>query len=168
MTRQSPTSHHHGPDPDELDAHRDLLRLRVAGLLALLDGRRNIGDDDWRLAGIILAASDTNRRGLIADARLAARDVEDAAHAKAARREVTIRDTVANRATTAMAKANGRKVRRVFDAGHHPVKRNEMVKACNGGHRREGSIEEAIEIAEANGSIIATSDGFIPGESRPA
>jgi hypothetical protein len=41
-----------------LDAHADLLRLKIAGLLAILDGRLNITEEDWYLAGIVKATSD--------------------------------------------------------------------------------------------------------------
>jgi hypothetical protein len=41
--------HLHGCDP--LDEHRDLVRVKVAGTLAVLDDRDDISPDDWTLAG---------------------------------------------------------------------------------------------------------------------
>lgn len=35
---------------DPLDAHEPLIRIKLAGLLALLDGRWNVTKEDWRLA----------------------------------------------------------------------------------------------------------------------
>ena len=43
---------------DTLDAHRTLHRLKLSGLLAVLDGRRSVELDDWRIADELLHASD--------------------------------------------------------------------------------------------------------------
>ncbi len=43
---------------DPLDTHAGLGRLKVAGLLALLDGRADIDVEDWKLAGLV---ADTSR-----------------------------------------------------------------------------------------------------------
>jgi hypothetical protein len=48
-------------EDDIMDAHADLLRLKMAGLLAALDGHlhtEGITEDDWRLAGMLKATSD--------------------------------------------------------------------------------------------------------------
>ena len=37
-----------------LDEHLDLIRLKVAGILALWDGRLDINDEDWSLAGQVV------------------------------------------------------------------------------------------------------------------
>lgn len=44
-----------------LDAHEGLLRLKVAAALAILDGRLDLGVEDWQLAAEIKAWSDTSR-----------------------------------------------------------------------------------------------------------
>jgi hypothetical protein len=72
-----------------LDAHRNLIRLRVAALLAILDDRLDINATDWRLAAHIIDASDatrahveaivnaeTTRREQATSHRLAARHVD--------------------------------------------------------------------------------------------
>lgn len=59
----------------QADGHGMLLRLKVAALLAILDGRLDINDDDWRLAGIVKAKSDETLaavRRVLADAATAA------------------------------------------------------------------------------------------------
>src|SRR5262249_55401494 len=53
---------------DELDAPRALPRLKVAALLAVLDNRGDLDVDDWRLAGMVLAASDRVRDRIKAEA----------------------------------------------------------------------------------------------------
>lgn len=51
---------------DALDAHRDLGRLRLAGLLALMDGRTMITDDDW-LWGTMWWNTSANLRNYVAE-----------------------------------------------------------------------------------------------------
>ena len=49
-----------GAARDPLNAHRMLVRLKVAALLALLGCRTVVGAEDWRLAGIVM---DTSQHG---------------------------------------------------------------------------------------------------------
>ncbi len=49
---------------DPLDGHALLCRLKVAAALTLLDGRRVVTDDDWRLAGVVMEVSARTRRGV--------------------------------------------------------------------------------------------------------
>lgn len=44
--------------PGDLSGHAYLLRLKIAGLLAVLDRRLDVTEDDWRLAGMVAASSD--------------------------------------------------------------------------------------------------------------
>lgn len=46
---------------DTLDGHALLNRLKTAAALALLDGRAEVRDDDWQLAGTVLEISDHTR-----------------------------------------------------------------------------------------------------------
>ncbi|MEK9811013.1 MAG: bifunctional DNA primase/polymerase, partial [Candidatus Nanopelagicales bacterium] len=50
---------HHQPDP--LDAHRTLSQLKIAGVLAVLDDRRDVTGDDWELARQLLVVSERVR-----------------------------------------------------------------------------------------------------------
>ena len=49
-------------DVDPLDGHLMLTRLKVAFGLALLEGRRDIDEDDWRIAGQLIDVSRRVRR----------------------------------------------------------------------------------------------------------
>jgi hypothetical protein len=49
-----------GGDQD-YDAHRNHQRLRLAGVLSLVEGRREVIDADWELAGAIIDLSDQTR-----------------------------------------------------------------------------------------------------------
>lgn len=64
---------------DSLDAHSALMRLKIAAVLGVLDGRLDVSPDDWRLAGRIMRLSDATRyaAGHAARAR-ADRDAEAA------------------------------------------------------------------------------------------
>jgi hypothetical protein len=71
-----------------LDAHAGLAQLKVAGLLAILDGRLDITDDDWHLAGMVKAASD-RVRDVVAEAVEAQHErIEAATSRRYAAREV--------------------------------------------------------------------------------
>ena len=50
---------------DALDGHALLCRLKAAVALAIIDGRRVVSDDDWRLSGVVMAVSDATRSGVV-------------------------------------------------------------------------------------------------------
>lgn len=50
---------------DALDGHALLARLKVAAALALLDQRPEVAQDDWELAGTVMAVSDHTRAAVI-------------------------------------------------------------------------------------------------------
>jgi hypothetical protein len=73
---------------DQYDAHSDLLRLKMAALLAILDGRLDVGIEDWRLAEVMKNSSDAVRDSVIAIAVEEARQKESATSARHAARHV--------------------------------------------------------------------------------
>lgn len=87
-----------GPD---FDGHAMLTRLKVAGGLALMDGRLGINDEDWALSEVLMAMS-TAARGIVqaAVAAAAARNNEQNARARGRGRiieESVVTDTVKSR-----------------------------------------------------------------------
>ena len=48
-------------EADALDTHSLFTRLKVAGILALLDNRFDIDDEDWSLSGVIMEHSNATR-----------------------------------------------------------------------------------------------------------
>lgn len=52
---------HGGLERQNLDGHALLAREKIAAALALLDGRLDATDEDWRLAGHVMAVSDATR-----------------------------------------------------------------------------------------------------------
>ena len=51
-----------------LDGQADMLRLKVAALLALLDGRRDLTEEDWELGGVAVATSSAVRDQIVVGA----------------------------------------------------------------------------------------------------
>lgn len=54
-----------GEESDSLDGHSGLLQLKMAALLALLDGRMNVSEEDWALAATLKASSDAVRAWVV-------------------------------------------------------------------------------------------------------
>ena len=48
-------------DVDPLDGHALLCRLKVAAALMALDGRTRVNEEDWQLAGVVMAVSNRTR-----------------------------------------------------------------------------------------------------------
>ena len=71
-----------------LEAHGELLQLKVAALLAVLDGRLNITEEDFQLAACIKASSDATRASVEDTVRRDAAKREEDASFRQARRAV--------------------------------------------------------------------------------
>ena len=80
-----------------LDAHEGLLRLKVAALLALLDGRLDVSEDDWRLSGVVKAMSDATRGSVERAVRRRAEEQETERSARLARRAADAESFVVQR-----------------------------------------------------------------------
>lgn len=50
---------------DALDGHALLARLKIAALLALLDGKTGVNEEDWRLSGLVMEESDRVRQSCV-------------------------------------------------------------------------------------------------------
>lgn len=155
-------------DTDPLDAHRNLLRIKTAMLLSVLDDRRDINGDDWTLAGQILDTSATVRRRIIS---LAAQDARAKSMARTAAKidEVTaIGDSEVTRATQMMAGAIARHVQRGGGPKCDPAgcTRRCVARSTAGKHRAIGSIEAAIDMALAEGHIIEQDGHLKPGRKE--
>jgi len=81
-------------DVDPHEAHGDLLRLKVAALLALLDARVEVTEDDWHLAEILTTTSSAVRRHTQGIVDAEARDRELATSTRLARRQVAAASAV--------------------------------------------------------------------------
>jgi hypothetical protein len=156
---------------DPLDAHGPLYRLKVAGLLAVLDGRHDINEEDWQLADIIKTGSDTVRT-----------QVTETVAYETTRAEEATRDRIARRHTESQAAEERRKIvdgaRKLATKVHTEPDRWTVSEARRGPMRRWSEIlEDVIEHAVAEGWVIEHTEPvpgaggqkrrLKPGETRP-
>lgn len=77
------------PGVDPLDGHALLCRLKTAAALMALDGRTIVSEDDWSLAGVVMAVSKATRERCRREIAEQARAVNHArAHAAVEREEI--------------------------------------------------------------------------------
>ena len=57
----------HGDMESELDGHANFARLKFAAALAMLDGRTDMSEEDWRLSGVAAEVSSRTRRWVQAE-----------------------------------------------------------------------------------------------------
>lgn len=139
-----------------LDAHRNLHRLKIAGLFAILDGNRtDVTDDDWTLAGILLDYSDAVRASVLR--QLSAEDTrkENAATAKAVTRNRVLSDAEEHRAFDAALRAVARKA--AANAGQ-TFTRGDLSRAVASKHRQLVTMEDVISKAVEKGYLGVTAD----------
>lgn len=152
---------------DPLDAHRRLLKLKIAGVLAVLDGRRNIALDDWELAERVLSVSDGVRAWVIAEARRRTDEADMAVAKRHARREVVVAETVADKALERAARACWRAANVAHEAGTRATRRD-MHNRVSAADRRTIGVDTAIADALSRGWIEGDKDyGWTVGKSRP-
>ncbi|MGI8936895.1 MAG: hypothetical protein ACR2JF_01530 [Iamia sp.] len=152
---------------DTLDAHRDLSRLKVAGLLAVLADRpTRMTAEDWHLAGTVLDTSDAVRASLVQRATREAKAREEEGHRSAIRRDYALDTAKANGAARRMAEAMGRHVhRRSCEDG---CRRRCLTQATRSTDRRVATIDEALDLAVAEQWLEVQRDAYVAGQSRPA
>jgi hypothetical protein len=138
---------------DSSEGHAMLLRLKVAGLLAIIDGRLNIDSEDWHLAGIVSDTSRAVRDHVQAIVAAEQREAEKATSNRLARRQVE--------ASTAVDRNRLDDVARKVDVivrGH----RNEGITAggiTRGLSRRQREMfQEALSLAIDRGGIEQRSE----------
>ena len=114
------------PDVDPLDGHLMLVRLKVAFGLALLEGRGDISEDDWRIAGQLIDMSNRVRadmRRVVADRH---RRTNTARAYDRADREAIIAEKLSEKTQQRVVNAITRKLSRVGAA----TRRN-LQRACD-------------------------------------
>jgi hypothetical protein len=151
---------------DPLDAHADLLRLKVAALLGIIDARTDVNPDDWQLAGLVMRTSRAVRNQVRTHAIREARRREDAANDRAVRRDAVLAGSAEDRARNNMAKAMARHVHKRA-CGEHCTRRC-LSRATAGRDRDHATIEDAIDHAVSMRWITASESTYGPGEARPA
>lgn len=138
---------------DPLDSHADLVRIKVAGLLSLLDGRQAISPEDWELASTIWQVSCAVRAEVISHGQRQQEQARRADHKRVAERRVAEVGAeeqahvqrVANRLAKATVRAGGE------------LKVTEFRR--NAGRDRDW-LDQAIEHAVAAGRL-RVADGVL-------
>lgn len=151
-----------------LDAQRPLTVVKIAALLAQLDGRRHVDADDWRIAHMVWDTSCAVRDHTIVLGRTAAgkaRAVDVGRHAE--------REAAAEAARTAVREGH-------YDARVARVARRlaETIKTAKdvarAGLRRtlpsrdRDAFDEALDMAVANGWVARDDAHLIPGPVSPS
>jgi len=133
---------------DPLDAHADLLRLKVAALLGILDGQVAVTAEDWMLAGMVTATSIAVRGYVQAVLSAESRDREQATAERLARRQVAADSAVTeNRVVKVADRIRSLVAQQPGGAGVRAIQRR-MSK-------RQGEVfAEALALATAEGWLI--------------
>jgi hypothetical protein len=92
------------PGTDPLDGHRNLTKAKVAAGLMLLEGRQGVTEDDWRIAGRIMAMSDATRASLIRATQQAAQVANRARALASADRDEIVSDRKLERTKQAVVR----------------------------------------------------------------
>jgi len=151
-----------------LDAHANLYRLKVAGLLAVLDGRSDVTVDDWDLAGIIHTRSCSVRARVVAAVAYEATMLEQSARQRLAGRAAHTEEALEVRARVDCARKVADKVwaaggltttalRRSLTARLRDVLDDGLAHA-----QAEGWVVEAVEAGQGSAKRLIK-----PGERRP-
>jgi hypothetical protein len=139
-------------DVDPLDSHLMLLRLKVAFGLAVLDERRDIAEEDWRIAAQLMDVSNRVRaqmRQVVQDRQRRANSAR--AHAEADR-EAILGDRRAQDNERRVQKAIRNKLAKVDNAT-----KRQLLKSCTYAIRRD--FDPAFDKLLDTGVIAACGDG---------
>jgi hypothetical protein len=159
---------------DPLDSHRELLRLKVAGLLAVLDTRTDVSVEDWELAGVVLTTSVRVRESVTEAVRAEIEDRERRADRQAARRAVATDQARAQqeeeRYAEVLERAAGAVARKASRGGE--ISRREATQAIAGSHRKvlgPEAVDQAVDHAIEAGWLVEIGDGrYRPGAVQPS
>lgn len=137
---------------DPLDGHLMLLKLKVAFGLAVLDERRDINEEDWRIGGQLIEVSNRVRAEMKAVVRDRSRRANSARAHEQAERQTIIDDRLTETRQQRVAGAIKRKLDRVGQAT-----RRELLKACTLALREE--FEPVLDAMIDNGEIVLSAGG---------
>lgn len=156
-----------------LDAHAMLGRLKVAALLALLDRRLDLNEQDWQLAGMVSDTSRRVRQSVEAILDTIGQRKEQANTERLARREHALGGSKEANALASAARSIARVVAKHLGEKEHEKQgggctQNCMTKAMSGNHRKLASVADIIGEAEHRDWIMQKDGRWHPGGSRPA
>lgn len=147
----------------ELDSQRVGTMLRLGGLLALLEGRFAVTDEDWALAGVLWAASSAVRDSLVARAVAAAERSREVADGHFATRQVRAA-TAVDAAPRAVRRVAVRLAQHVHAEGQLSFGAAKQSLASRDRHL----FDAAVELAAGEAWLASSESGLTPGGNRPA
>lgn len=157
------------PLRDPFRSQHPVLKVKVSSVLALLEGRRNVTPDDWRLAQIVIETSDRVREHLQALAQAVAgkaRAAFLAAEAEAEHFRAHARASVSEALDLTAERRVAVRIATWLHEDGAPMTLGAMRKRATSGDRK--FVEAGIEIARQAGWMTAGEDGkWHPGVSRP-
>jgi hypothetical protein len=140
---------HLADEGDPLDGHANLVRLKVATALAILDGRCEVGEEDWKLSGVIMDVSSRTRRRIVDELAADRREVNLGVAEAEAARTIVITDRVEQKARAQVAASVRNKLGKAPDEGW--VSTSDLRRAVSG--KARGYFELVIDGLVADGSI---------------
>ena len=146
-----------------LESHALLLKLKLSGLLALLEGRITVDVSDWLLADEIYTSSTATRDAMsVAIAAERSAKAQSKGYASAMER-LAEEEVMETKVIRSMA---GSIARKVWSASS-PISHREAVQATNGRHRKIADPDDAIDFALEEGWVQMTEDATIAPGHRP-
>lgn len=138
-----------------IDGHLRLVRLKLSGIMALLEGKDHVEYADWELAGMIINSHLAIRNRILAVQKYIQRD-EGHKRAEAAAHFEDTRDSLKER--RAIARLSDSIVAKVPEEG---IARGALRKLTTSGgtrHRFDAALEQALE----RGQVIHRDDHYYP------
>jgi hypothetical protein len=159
-----------------LEAHGMLSRFKIAALLALLDGRLDVTDDDWDLAAVVRRTSEAALRHIQRVLHIKSRQLAERADHQAARREAARTQARISTEDQIVAEKIERVARlltiHVQDDG--PQTRTELHRTLNSRdrHLTDDALDRALEMSWLLLESVTTDDSstreqYAPGPSKP-
>jgi hypothetical protein len=153
-------------DRDPLDSHRNLVKLKLAGVLAVLDGRLFVDLDDWRLAECLVTHSDGVRAWIVAEAARGRRDADLWAIQRHVSRESAVEDSAQQRA---MQQATKAVYRATVKAADGRITKREASRAMSSKCRLALTVDDVMAEAERlNWLQKLTESDWGVGDAKPA
>lgn len=149
----------------DLDSHGNLVHLKTAALLAILDERLDVTEEDWALAAQVMDTS----RAVRASIQAIARAEQQVAEHRSIERQIR-RDAATSQA--AEIRALDRAARRIATHVHnktaadHQCRRRCLQQSVS--DIKDVGIQAALDEAESRGWIVHRNATYLPGETRPA
>jgi len=147
----------------DLDAHRTLLRLKVAALFAVLHGRRAVSAEDWAVADAIVGNSARVRDFARGEINLAKRIREQAQTATAIRKNRAVDADAVEAATRRVAKTMATRARKL---GGSVTPRVLWIAAASRDRALTTQVA-AFDFATEQGWLKQDGEEFIAGEVLP-